>query len=374
MLTFNKLYTAWRQLDAASQHYGVSRSWICLRAMRLHNTQLFSLKEMLLWGFLDPAIADEELDLYVSQEARTRLQLRLNVPDWNIVMDDKALFDDYCQMAGLPTPTTIGVFAPPGNAEADAHRRRWQALLKANGQQDFICKPVNGEGGEGIFAIQSEGANFCVYGLRLTADELYEYLVNYGGAGGLLIQHRLRPHPVLRAASGSEALQTARIVTFLHDDGSCHLMITCVKFAIGGNLTDNFHDGHSGNLVAHVEAETGTVRALVYMVPGAIGMRRTMYHPETGYRLVGMVIPGWSAVCEVARAAAKAFSQLRTVGWDIAVTADGGAILIEGNTEWIGPMGPMRRPIPREEWRALLRAPRPVTMGVRRLRPTPPTP
>lgn len=364
MLTVHKLHSAIGQLGSASRHYRVSLPWIVLRAMRLHNVQLFSLKDMLLWGLLDPAIPSEELELYVSREARTRLQVRLNDAGCNPMTGNKALFRAHCQQAGLPIPATLDVFLPPSEAEAEAHRRHWRALLDANRGRDLFCKPVIGEGGVGAYVARAQGADFEVDGVSLTADGLYRYLCDHCATGGMIVQHREQAHPVLREVTGTDALQTARIVTFLDDGGACRLMLTHFKFIVGANIVDNTH---VGNLAAQVEPESGVVRAVFAVAPGVVGVQRVTEHPRTGARLVGMAIPGWQSICDTARLAAAAFPRLRVVGWDIGITA-AGPVLIEGNTAWVVyPPGPMKRPVSRADWQALM-GPLPVNAGAGRRR------
>ena len=53
-------------------------------------------------------------------------------------------------------------------------------------------------------------------------------------------------------------------------------------------------------------------------------------HPMTGIQLEGFQVPMFFEACELAKKASKVVPQVRYVGWDIAITPDGPA-LVEGN-------------------------------------------
>jgi Sugar-transfer associated ATP-grasp len=55
--------------------------------------------------------------------------------------------------------------------------------------------------------------------------------------------------------------------------------------------------------------------------------------PDTGAAFREMIVPLWQNVRATVTKAALAFSDLRTVGWDVAVTDDGVSIL-EANWDW----------------------------------------
>jgi hypothetical protein len=56
-------------------------------------------------------------------------------------------------------------------------------------------------------------------------------------------------------------------------------------------------------------------------------------HPDTQVRFEGKKIPEWSSIIDICKRAASAFSGVRLVGWDVALTPEG-PILIEGNATW----------------------------------------
>lgn len=55
-----------------------------------------------------------------------------------------------------------------------------------------------------------------------------------------------------------------------------------------------------------------------------------MEHPDTERVFSGTPIPFWSEILDVAVRAAGSFRELRTVGWDVALTTEG-VFVLEGN-------------------------------------------
>jgi hypothetical protein len=56
-------------------------------------------------------------------------------------------------------------------------------------------------------------------------------------------------------------------------------------------------------------------------------------YPGTGAKFRNMVVPLWEEVLSTVTKAASVFSELRTVGWDVAVT-EKGVTLLEANWDW----------------------------------------
>jgi len=56
-------------------------------------------------------------------------------------------------------------------------------------------------------------------------------------------------------------------------------------------------------------------------------------HPLTGVVFEGFEVPYWKEVKETAAQAQKVFSELKAIGWDLAV-CPAGPVVIEGNIEW----------------------------------------
>ncbi len=359
MLTPTKIYIVLRDLQRASRHFHAPLPFTLRRALRLHNRSLFSLQDIIFWGLTDPKIPESDIDRYISREARVRMERRLNDSRAGYLVDDKVSFYETCANAALPIPEAIAVFdAPPGlpGESGQAHRARWESVLSDLPAGEFICKPALGMKGEGIHLVAKRGdENFLIAGRRYDVRAVYDFLLKCARDDRVLLQRKLEGHPELCAVSGTKAVQSARLVTFLSDGGECKFLFGRFKFIVGENYTDNFASGKSGNLIADIDVSTGRIRAVFAKVTGELGLRRVTNHPASGVPLEGFVIPEWQSLIDLAQRAASVFSPLRVLGWDIAPTRTG-PILLEANQEWeIFPLAPVTLPVSPTEWEKLIR-------------------
>jgi len=155
---------------------------------------------------------------------------------------------------------------------------------------------------------------------------------NYKSAG-YLIQEFVRPHPKLRSIMPGPGLGTFRIVTFLMCEQSVEIPFAVVKIPVGDSVTDNFDGGYSGNWVCPVDVGTGRLGDAVGKQASVRVFATIERRPDTGAAFREMIVPRWEDVRATVIKAALAFSDLRTVGWDVAVT-DNGVSILEANWDW----------------------------------------
>jgi hypothetical protein len=132
-------------------------------------------------------------------------------------------------------------------------------------------------------------------------------------------------HPTLMEMSPS-GLNTVRIFTQL-SEGNVDFLGARLRISVNSSV-DNMA---AGNLAAALNIETGEV-----VGPGVysnITKADESVHPVTGKAITGFVVPFWKEILEMTTSAALHFPHNRSVGWDIAITADGPE-LIEGNHNW----------------------------------------
>ena len=119
-----------------------------------------------------------------------------------------------------------------------------------------------------------------------------------------------------------ESVNTMRIVTD-NVNGNVTIAYIIVKMGTGGSVCDN---SGQGGILARVDVDTGRIST------PATDDYFHVYdtHPDTGIPLVGYQLPMVPEAIAMAKEAAQVFPQVGHVGWDMAVTPDGPAI-IEGN-------------------------------------------
>jgi hypothetical protein len=95
---------------------------------------------------------------------------------------------------------------------------------------------------------------------------------------------------------------------------------------VGNAGVDNYH---AGGFASPIDIATGRVG------PGIAkdGFERVGAHPESGVRFEGMTLPFWDETLALVKRVAPFFYDLRTLGWDIAIT-NSGPMIIEANYLW----------------------------------------
>jgi hypothetical protein len=159
---------------------------------------------------------------------------------------------------------------------------------------------------------------------------LYDHLTKSTEWDNFVIQRRIRSHSDIVQLTGSEALQTARIITWVTPQGGIDVYLTFFRIVVGANFYDN---GLSGNLIANIDPVSGRLTTATGASPNGIGFSVLTNHPKTGAPFAEFQLPHWQEARKLAEHAAMLFLPLRTIGWDLALTDDG-PLLLEGNAEW----------------------------------------
>lgn len=224
-----------------------------------------------------------------------------NQPGWRCVLEDKVQFNQFYH---------------------DLLGRKWIDLRTAalpefsefmQGLDAIIAKPLAKSGGTGIEKLHR--ADYA------SDAELLAYLQShdFGLAEECLVQV-----PEL-AEYNSYSVNTYRICTILID-GTPHVLYFYVRVGSGHRVVDNLH---SGGITCPVDPQTGRIKYPGYSA--YLGERRTYTeHPETHHKFVGEQLPMTQEAIALAFTAARRLPQVAYVGWDIAITPNGPA-LIEGN-------------------------------------------
>lgn len=180
-----------------------------------------------------------------------------------------------------------------------------------NNHEEFFAKPNDLSCGIGMELLKKEDFS--------SADEFADYVTSKDFG---LLEEVLHNHPDL-AKVYDHALDTMRMITLIGDDGEPHLIYAVQKFGINGRVVDNY------GVHGPVDLETGE-----FLYPAHYGDTQAhgaiTHHPNTNEKILGFHTPLFKEAKEMVLKAARVVPELRYVGWDVAVTPDGPAI-IEGN-------------------------------------------
>lgn len=177
-----------------------------------------------------------------------------------------------------------------------------------------VAKPH--AGGQGI------GVEFVDTTTRVP-QEIYSTLLHKGQD---FVEEPIQQHDSLHKLN-PVCLNTLRIITVCTAN-QVDIIGTTLKLGIGTSRVDNMH---AGGIAAPVDAISGQVSGAA--LSSSVRCNGYVVHPDTQVPIIGFQVPYWNSVLELARTAARIVPQVRTVGWDIAVTNQG-AILVEGNNGW----------------------------------------
>jgi len=246
------------------------------------------------------------------------------------ILFDKVATGLVLRAAGIPTPTALALYRTGGwlsDVPVLSGAEELAAFLRRPDAAPMFGKPLISRGSLGAISVSAYHPGDDTLELvdgRREAVETVAQTIAATYPDGFLLQRRIEQHPVVAAYSGN-TVASVRFVT-LNDGGTVEPAYAVWKIADPNATADNVW--RAGNLVAAVDLATGRVtRGQQGSGPGAVLLDN---HPRTGLPLVGLQLPDWPKMVETALAAARAFSDAPSIGWDIAFGADG-PIVIEGN-------------------------------------------
>lgn len=337
-------------LHRARRRYGASWPFL-LGRMRTLLRRRFKPGYAFTLGMLDPSYTEERLRESLSKRELVDLQDRLNPGPWTPLTLDKSLFYRYCALLGLPIPELHAIWfranagwSPAGSLRTIAD---WEDLFLRRVPGEFIVKPSEGLYGYGFRLFRREGDRFTDHhGVAMGVREILDRFREDPRFRSYVVQSRLTGHPELRRLSGTDALQCLRLVTLIGPDGAARVIHAHMKIIVGANTLDNIEAGKTGNIHGVVDLASGTFIGGNIMSLDGSGNSACTHHPGTGVLMAGVPVPCWREACELTCRAAPAFSPLRTIGWDVAITPEG-PYLLEANN-WYDPP-PMRQGVSMRE-------------------------
>jgi len=140
----------------------------------------------------------------------------------------------------------------------------------------------------------------------------------------LIVEERIKQHPRM-AAINADTVNTIRMNTLTRPGKASELAMACVKFGRVGETADN---GYQGGIWALVDTKTGKISTDALARNGDIHQ----VHPDSGVCLKGYQLPGWESAVETCLRAAEKVPGIHHIGWDVAISETGEAVIVEGNT------------------------------------------
>lgn len=166
----------------------------------------------------------------------------------------------------------------------------------------------------------------CGIGCELMKTEDFEdaeaFLAYSKEKGFATIEDVIENHPDI-AKIYPFSVNTMRMITLVDAKGKAHCIFSVFKMGINGRVVDNY------GLHGPVDIETGEFLYPAHSGDTTAGIHYTE-HPYSNTPLLGYKVPFMKEAVEMVERAALEVPSMRYVGWDVAITPNGPAI-IEGN-------------------------------------------
>lgn len=250
-----------------------------------------------------------------------RARIGLMTINYNCMLQDKFFFSQYLTALGFSTPRVVGL--------ADKSIVRWLHPRQDLSWDDFVrrhtgtlfVKDILGERAQGVFMVTIDKGIIQMSGRTITVSELRQKI----GPKNIL-QERICQHPELDKINPA-SVNTVRIVT-VRAGNDIRPISAMLRVGAGTSACDNLA---SGGIAIGITAETGELFSWGVYKPG-FG-KRTDRHPATGFVFKGTVLPFFKDIVSQVCLLHQYFYGIHSVGWDVAITADGPTFL-EGNNSW----------------------------------------
>lgn len=181
----------------------------------------------------------------------------------------------------------------------------------ASRHSSFMVKPVAAAMGRGIQIVNvSDYSSF---------DEMY---VDVFQGGSFVCEELITPHESFVQINPG-CVNTVRIFTYFNGMDT-NIVCAWMKAGRANAVVDN---AGAGGMLAAIDETTGIV------ITGAADEQGGVYpvHPETGFVFKGFQIPQWDEAINIVKTMASHLPGVAMIGWDLALSADKGWQVIEGN-------------------------------------------
>ncbi len=233
-------------------------------------------------------------------------------------VDDKLLTKEIAKAAGLAVPELYDVIR--------INHEIKQLADRIAGMDDFVIKPAQGAGGDGILVVVSRSGDRyrLASGEILTLDEIsyhvHMILAGVYSLGGqpdkALIEYRVQFDPLFEKIS-YQGVPDIRIITYLGVPAMAMVRLPTRQSRGKANL-------HQGAIGAGIDIGTGETLTAVW------NSRIVSEHPDTANPVSGLIIPYWDEMMLLA-AKSQQLTKLCYQGIDIVLDRDLGPLILEMN-------------------------------------------
>lgn len=280
-------------------------------------------------ALFNPELTMEQKREFVGVKANWTLNLGMSPYELvrsNQLVTNKFLYCSLLAQLGLRTTRTQALVEKhhrSGVVPSFANAADLKAFFLGAARYPLFGKPNSGSLSAGSVCIERvDGAAnqaFLADGRQVDLDALCEEMT--GQKGGYLLQDALVQHPEMAAIVG-KAIGTVRIVT-VNENGTARPLYAVWKIPSPKAMSDNFWQ--DGSMIGAIDIETGEI--LRARTGSGLKGQDIETHPVSGKRLVGFQLPCFQEALALACQAHDVFPEFGILGFDMAITADGPAVV-----------------------------------------------
>ena len=254
-------------------------------------------------GFSMCRMSGKERRSYVTFHRSHKIESLFNTgsPEEKAVIGDKHVFNQ-----------TFSEFVHRDWLYAPEHTDE-EILAFLQRHSEIMVKPLSLSKGEGLRKLSTSDVT----------DKAAAAFLQSARQDKLLLEEVIRQHPALAAVNPS-SVNTIRICSARDKAGEVHIIGASLRCGGAGSIVDNLH---ADGVQYPVDVKTGCI------VRGGVkhnGEKNILFHPTNHTKMIGMQIPNWDCVVKTVKEAGKIPHNMRYIGWDVAITADG-CELVEAN-------------------------------------------
>lgn len=234
------------------------------------------------------------------------------------------LVDDKLKTKRLAIDHGVSVPGLLAHIDSDSEAKNIASILEPF--PDFVVKPAQGAGGDGILVIQATHKNRYIKtnGQAVTEREMQHHCSNVlaglfslgGHRDVILVEERIRPSNVFEQIA-YQGVPDVRVIVFCGFPVMAMLRLPTRQSQGKANL-------HQGAIGAGVEISSGVTTQGVWFNDV------TLTHPDTGNQLSGLQLPFWDEILDLS-ARCYEMTGLGYLGVDIIIDDKRGPLMLELN-------------------------------------------
>ena len=240
------------------------------------------------------------------------------------ILRNKFLFGITANALNIPTPHNIGIIEYNRLYLMDTHQYVDLKEYFALHVGDVFMKSTNGECADGVYHLIFNKGNISIDGVKSTYDELLSITKN----DKYIIQEKIKQIKALSDLH-PDSINTIRVETVYNKrENKIEILPPLLRVGTKKHNVDNWA---VGGFAIGIDVEKGCLREYGFYKP-AYGTKAYV-HPDTNIVFAGYEIPYLSEAIDMAVHFHSYFTDIHSIGWDIAITEDG-PCFVEGNDNW----------------------------------------